>query len=84
MLRGVIAFGAPNSQSTCLYAGATSTTSRNRAIRWVGDNHVASLRDRFFYIVLFFAFLVPCLRTATGIWGPVMLWTFRCLFGFVL
>ena len=26
---------------------ATPTASRNRAIRWVGDNHVASLGDSF-------------------------------------
>ena len=49
MLQGVIAFGMPNARSTYLYAGATPTTSRNRAIRWVGDNHVASLRDCFLY-----------------------------------
>ena len=39
--------GAPNSQSACLYVGATPTASRNRAIRWVGDNHVASLGNSF-------------------------------------
>ena len=49
MLRGVIAFSAPNSQNACLYAGATPTASRNRAIRWVGDNHVASLGISFLY-----------------------------------
>ena len=40
---GLIAFSALNSRSACLYAGATPTASRNRGIRWVGDNHVASL-----------------------------------------
>ena len=45
--RGLIAFGVLNSRSACLYAGATPIASRNRAIRLVGDNHVASLGDSF-------------------------------------
>ena len=69
---GVTAFGGPNSRSACLYAGATPTVSRNRAIRWVGDNYVASLGDSFL-VVLYFAFIVLCLRTATVLWGAVML-----------
>ena len=44
---GVIASGVPNSRSAYLYAGATPTASHNRAICWVGDNHVTSLGDSF-------------------------------------
>ena len=46
---GLITLSAPNSWSACLNAGATPTTSHNRAIRWVGDNHGASLVNRFLF-----------------------------------
>ena len=46
MLRGLIAFGVLISRRACLYAEATPT-SRNRAIRWVWDDHVASLWNSF-------------------------------------
>ena len=49
MLRGAIAFGVPILRSACLNTGATTTTSRNRAICWVRDNHVTSLGSSFLY-----------------------------------
>ena len=71
-LWGVIAFGTPNLWSARQNAGATPTTSHNRAIHWVGTI-VQLLSGIVFYIVLFVAFLILCLRTATVIWRAVML-----------
>ena len=82
-------FGMPISQSACLYVGATPTASRNRAICWVGDNHVASLGNSFLCcsFLCFLDFMSKnshCLMGGSDVVNPGLIWWSLGGFGRVL